>query len=302
MTALLYGWIYACLLVSLTACVVRALRYARYPLHLRWELYPVPHEEARRAAYGGSRYEDTDWWTRSARPNLLGELKAMGCEILFLKGVWEFNRSLWFRSYPFHLGLYLLIFTGVTASVAAVAPALTPWLHPLYKAAGLAGAVLVLAGAAGLLWRRLRDPKLRNYTTPGDVFNLCCFIGTVSGLLFAYGSQSPAAPSVRAILRGLLAFDTSLELPAALAGALAVAAALILYIPMTHMAHFIGKYFTYHAVRWDDKPNRNERSLEAKVAECLAYKPTWSARHVGADGKATWAEVATTNPNTGTNK
>ena len=60
MTAMLFLWIYICLLASLAACIVRGLRYARAPMHLRWELYPVPHEEAKRAAYGGSRYEDTD--------------------------------------------------------------------------------------------------------------------------------------------------------------------------------------------------------------------------------------------------
>lgn len=299
MTALLYGWIYACLLVALAACIARAVRYARSPLHLRWELYPVPHEEARRAAYGGSRHEETDWWTRPARSNRLGELKAMGCEILFLKGVWEFNRKLWFCSYPFHLGLYLLIATGVAAAAAAMFPALDPWMHPLYKLAGLAGAALVLAGAGGLLVRRLKDPRLRNYTTAGDVFNLCCFIGAMVALLFAHGSRVPGTPGVAAMIRGLLTFDTSIRLSAPQEAGMAIAAALILYIPLTHMAHFIAKYFTYHAVRWDDKPNRNERDLAVKIAEYLAYRPTWSARHVGADGKATWAEVATKNPAAG---
>jgi len=56
---------------------------------------------------------------------------------------------------------------------------------------------------------------------------------------------------------------------------------------MTHMSHFIAKYFTYHSVRWDDKPNVN-------LAAYLAYRPAWSATHVGA-GK-TWAEIATANP------
>jgi hypothetical protein len=52
-------------------------------------------------------------------------------------------------------------------------------------------------------------------------------------------------------------------------------------------------------VRWDDAPNRGEASLQAKIAEYLTYRPTWSAPHVGADGKATWAEVATKNPTAG---
>ncbi len=33
-----------------------------------------------------------------------------------------------------------------------------------------------------------------------------------------------------------------------------LAALLIAYIPITHMAHFVVKYFAYHKVRWDRHP------------------------------------------------
>jgi hypothetical protein len=36
--------------------------------------------------------------------------------------------------------------------------------------------------------------------------------------------------------------------------------------------------------------------MEAKLAEYLTYRPTWAAAHVGANGKKTWADVATSNP------
>jgi nitrate reductase gamma subunit len=296
MTALLFAWIYFCLLASLAACAMRAARYARAPLHLRWELYPVPHEEAKRAAYGGSRYEETDWWTRPARPNRTGDLRAMASEILFLKGVREANRPLWFVSYPFHSGLYLLAATGVLLSAGAVIPRAAAWLHPVYAATGICGVLLVLAGAVGLLVRRITDPRLRNHTTPGDVLNLLSFISVAAALLVAHATRPPGAPGAHEILRGLLTFDTGLQVAAPQAIALALAAGLVLYIPLTHMAHFIGKYFTYHAVRWDDAPNRNQPALCARIAEYLAYRPTWSAPHVGANGQATWADVAAKNP------
>ena len=75
-----------------------------------------------------------------------------------------------------------------------------------------------------------------------------------------------------------------------------VTSLLVAYIPFTHMAHFIAKYFTWHAVRWDDRRNERGSAMEGKVAASLDYKPTWSAPHVGADGQRTWAEIATTNP------
>jgi hypothetical protein len=87
-----------------------------------------------------------------------------------------------------------------------------------------------------------------------------------------------------------------------LASGLLLGSVLLAYIPLTHMSHFIAKYFTYHSIRWDDAPNRGEAKLAAKIAECLSYRPTWAAAHMGADGTRTWAEIATTNPAAGAKK
>ena len=84
MTVFLYGLTYASVLTFIGACVVRILRYARAPLHLRWELYPVPHEEPKRVEHGGSYFETLDWWTKPTHFNLLGELRFMAVEMLFL--------------------------------------------------------------------------------------------------------------------------------------------------------------------------------------------------------------------------
>ena len=65
---------------------------------------------------------------------------------------------------------------------------------------------------------------------------------------------------------------------------LLLAAALVAYIPLTHMSHFIAKYFTYHNIRWDDAPNMKGSTIEAKIAQNLTYRPTWSAAHMGAGG------------------
>jgi hypothetical protein len=75
---------------------------------------------------------------------------------------------------------------------------------------------------------------------------------------------------------------------------LALSALVAAYIPFTHMAHFVAKYFTYHAVRWDDAPNTEANARV--MGRYLDYCPTWSAPHVGADGVKTWGEVATTLP------
>jgi nitrate reductase gamma subunit len=123
------------------------------------------------------------------------------------------------------------------------------------------------------------------------LFFLVAFGTMASGYLL----QRPQGGIV-GLVSGLLRFDTSVALNPVLSAGVVLTGILLAYIPYTHMSHFIGKYFTYHNVKWDDAPNKRGSSFEAKIAEYLTYKPTWAAPHVHADGNRTWAEVATTDP------
>lgn len=272
MTIALYFTLYAGALLFVAGCVVRAVRYARQPLHLRWEIYPVPRGR----------------W---------GELKIMIPEILFLKGLWEFNRPMWWVSYPFHLGLYLIAAAVALLAGAALPPAvLWPVLHGACVFSGTAGPALGLLGASGLMVRRLTARELKPYNTSGDFFNLALFIVTLALVLTGVWLRPPGSPGPLAILRGAAAFDTSLRPAPLLAAGIILGCALLAYIPMTHMAHFIAKYFTYHAVRWDERANVAGGKIEKKMAEYLMYRPTWAAPHVDATGERTWAEIAGGNP------
>ncbi|MCX6552143.1 MAG: respiratory nitrate reductase subunit gamma [Acidobacteria bacterium] len=291
--------------VFILATAVRAVWYARAPLHLRWELYPVPHEAAERAAHGGSYFEQSAWWTRPAPANHWGTVKALATEVLFLRALREFNRPLWWRSFPFHAGLYLLAATVALVLVSAVAALSLPslaaaWpgavLRQLFRVTGVAGLILTPVGAAGLLHRRLTDPDLRHATTPGDLFNLAAFMIALTVLGAGYALRPSDAPGLLAMAVGLLTWDTGVRVPGLLAAGLLLSALLAAYIPFTHMSHFVGKYFTYHAVRWDDAVNRRGGAIEKTMAAYLTYRPTWSAPHVTADGVRTWADVVTTMP------
>ena len=57
MTVLVYDAIVLGWWSFAAASAARAVRYARSPIHLRWEVYPVPHEAHDRAGHGGSSYE-----------------------------------------------------------------------------------------------------------------------------------------------------------------------------------------------------------------------------------------------------
>ena len=102
---------YALLAIFAVAFVLRALRLARLPIHLRWELAPVPHEKGK-GHYGGSYLEEPMWWSKPLEKDKVAEGVYMFKEILFLKALFEHKRGMWYFSFPFHFGLYLLIAAG----------------------------------------------------------------------------------------------------------------------------------------------------------------------------------------------
>jgi nitrate reductase gamma subunit len=288
------------------ASAARAVQYARAPLHLRWEVYPVPHESPERVAHGGSYFERGEWWRAPRAPRLLGELRVMVPEILFLHALRTHNRSLWYRSFPFHFGLYLVAATTLAVFLAAAAARLAPpvagiaaWKFVLASSetAGAAGVVLAVIGALGLLHRRLTDRALQVSTAPGDIANLAFFVAALGLLGFGYATRPAGAPDLLTLAAGLLAWDLGLAIPPALAAGLVASAMLAAYIPLTHMAHFVAKYFTYHAVRWDDEPMSQAGRRAVMMADYLTFRPTWSAAHVRPAGESpTWAEIVAASP------
>ncbi|MHC4696277.1 MAG: respiratory nitrate reductase subunit gamma [Planctomycetota bacterium] len=301
---------YGSVAVFLAAIAHRALKLARLPLHVRWELYPVAHEKGR-ASYGGSYLEEPDWWTKPRQSSLIGELKVMIPEILLLAGVWEHNRKHWFRSFPFHFGLYLLaglivlLLAGGIASVtgtsvsAAGGPVGTTLYHLTYVV-GYTGIAFGLIGSAALLGRRMFNPNYREYTKKGDYFNLVFFVVTLLVALLAHVGADPHFVGLRGYFAKLVTFGGSSvgeeamgSMPSLTAVEIVLVSLLIAYIPLTHMSHFFTKWFTYHHVRWSDEPNLRGGKIERQVNEALQYPVSWSAPHIRGDGKKTWADVAT---------
>jgi nitrate reductase gamma subunit len=300
-TLAVYLVVAASTVIFVIACLWRVLLFARCPLHLRWELYPIPHDVPERAAHGGSYFEESEWWRRSPASNLAAESKFMAREILCLHALRTFNRPLWFRSFPFHLGLYLLagslaLLLGALAAAALTWSPFAAALSALAKLAGAVGLLSCISGAAGLLHRRLTDPALRVSTTSGDIFNLLAFIVALALLGVGYVARPAGSPGVGAVLSGLLSWDLAVAVPAGFGLGIIASAALAAYIPFTHMSHFVAKYFTYHSVRWDDESIARNGSRARAMAEYLAYRPTWSAAHIRGPEPRTWAEIAAQNP------
>jgi nitrate reductase gamma subunit len=303
--AIVYGGV----AVFLVAVAWKIVRVKSFPLHVRWELYPVAHE-GERAGHGGSFMEQRDWWKKKRHVSLLGELRVMVPEILLLVALREHNRKLWFLSFPFHFGIYLLaggaafvvagaVFQAVTAETLAAGMSSVPGTILYWAAAAfwIAGLALAMAGALGLLVRRLTDEDLKPYTSFSHVFNLLFFLVTlgVAAWYLVQLDTEPLLGDLRGVVQGLVTLKVG-EVPPPLLVHVGLLAALLAYIPLTHMSHFFTKYFLYHDIRWDDEPNLKGGRYEPVIQELLGQKLTWAGPHIKGEGKKTWLDVALENP------
>ncbi len=297
---------YVAIAIFIVAVIARFVMWSKMPLHVRWELYPVAHE-AKKAHYGGSYLEESEWWNKPREVSLLGELKVMIPEILFLVALKEHNPKLWIRSFPFHFGLYLVIGCTVvmmgTGLLAAIAPELIAGgfgdlLRYVILGLGAVGMALAIFGALGLLQRRLTDPALRDATSGADLFNLVFFIIAFGCAFASFLIVDRDFAITAAFVANLVTFnpvalpgmDAAFYLPTISAALLSL---LVLYIPLTHMSHFVGKYFAYHAIRWNDAPNLKGGDQEEAINGMLVRPLTWSASHIKGDGTKRWADAAT---------
>jgi len=286
---------YFCLAFALIMLIYRAQRIAKLPIHLRWELYPVPHEKGR-SHYGGSFMEVFEWWTKEREVSHLNEIKEMFEEMVFIKALYKKNKGVWIFSFPFHFGLYLLI--GFSAflliqSILQVFDSPVAFFDTLIQITGVVGIILTLFGSAGLLLKRLLDYDLRSFSGFADYFNLIIFVVIGGSMLLAWLTIDPEFGILKSYTYSLLTaspYETNALVNLEIASVLFF----LVYLPFTHMTHFIAKYFTYHEVRWNDTPNEKNSKIEKKIDKVLKYPVSWSASHIKGDGKKTWVDVATT--------
>jgi hypothetical protein len=73
--------------------------------------------------------------------------------------------------------------------------------------------------------------------------------------------------------------------PAALVVFIVLLAFISFYIPLTKLSHYVGKYYTFHKVIWDNEPNMPGSTIEANIL-AAAKKPKnpnalkWEAPHI----------------------
>lgn len=287
------------LLLFLILVIRKGYKIATSPVHLRWELYPVAHEKGK-AKYGGSFLEDFEWWVKPMKKDLLGELWTMFQEIVFLKGVWEHNRPLWFGSFPFHYALYLYIVFSVLSLFGLIFNLVdigqinseSNFYVLLLKILLWVASVLGIVGSIILLFKRLFDENLRLYSNPSHYFNIL-LIGSLylTSFLWLIISDN-TIDEILGFYKGVFTFSSIGNLPVVGYFHFYLLSFFLFYLPFTHMTHFFTKYFTYHKVRWDDEPNFPDSKIRKKLIEQLNFQVQWSAPHIGADGRKTWLVIA----------
>lgn len=289
---------YVSLAISAAVVLYRTVQMARRPMHLRWELSPIPHEKGK-AEHGGSYFEEFEWWTKKPEKSFVNEAVFMFKEIVFLKAVWEHFPRLWCFSFPFHTGMYLLIVAavplvvGAVLNLAGVPTAEWAWMNKLVVILAAVGSLLGGLGALGLLISRLTDHRLRAVQTGITLFNLAFLVavfltGGIALIVFSDFTQQ-----LTTFVQALLTADISIQTPAVLAVHLVLVFLFLAYLPFTQMLHFVAKYFTYHRVRWDDRAMTPGSPMEKEVTELLQQPVTWSAPHLKADGKKNWVDIVT---------
>ena len=302
MSIIFYCLGYVAVITFVAVALMKITGYMKKPQHLRWELYPVPHEAPERAKYGGSYLEEVGWWQKKHKSCQIGALLFFLVEALTLKASWEHNRPLWVRTYPFHIGLYLLMGSLLLTVLSALCWNCEGWksfftvVTAICDVVGFAG---VLFGSLGLIQRRLCDAGLRKYTTPEHFFNLGLFaVFSFLGLaLCLWYGMIEFAQMGNNFIHGMFSFDEMNFVSPLYIIYLLIGFFMFFCIPFSFLGHFFMKFFTWHDIRWGDTPYAwYSDKKRQQLANNLNFPVSWRAPHVQGDGKKTWAEVATSDP------
>lgn len=290
----LFCWV--SLIAFIGFSVKKFLYYSKMPQHGRQDLYPIPLESEEKMHYGGSYMEDDKWYEKERKHNLKGEIIDMLIEMLFIKKLFVNQNNFWWLSYSLHLGMYAAIAWSVLLVVGAAVGALLPGgilyaiVTFLVTVAGLIAGVLMTVGALGLLYKRLCVREYKIYTTPQEVFNLVALLAVgltglltwfTTGMSFEYGYNMVIAMFTLKPMS--VVFGGSV--PAMLVIHILLLGFISFYIPLSKLSHYVGKFFTFHKVIWDNEPNMPGSKIEANII-AAQQKPKdpnakkWSAPHM----------------------
>ena len=278
---------------------IKVVGWLRLPPHIRWDLYPVIHEKNYR--YGGSYYEQQEWWTKPRPKNRLRSLWYSLKDNFYMGKYYKKNPLYWLFLLPWHLGFILIITFHILCFFAAVT--MLAGLNIGAASGQLAGVVfyyllLVTGGVAfvtgtfgsiGMPIIRLTDRSLRKYSMPMNFFNYIFFLIVYGSGLFAWLALDPTLDEYRTYWLALITLSPPHLHPMTLLH-IVLFDIFLIYLPFTRSTHYITRILAYFFIRWDDEPNLPGSVLEKEIGGLLERKVSWEGKHIPA-GKS-WAEAA----------
>jgi len=280
--------------VFLAVMVYRIVAILRMPVHLRWELAPLPHKKEKKKD-GGSHFEQYTYSEKTHPKSLVAIIVFMAEEILLFKGVWKNNRTLWPFSLAMHYGIYLVVlslvfhFVNAMLLISGESASALDSLQAVAAVIALAGYILGTAGGVGLILKRMLDADLRNFGSFPVYFRLVFLAAIFISGIIAWFYTGNFALTMSVFTHDLFTLNTAITTNMPLTVHLIILLLFVLYLPFTDMTHFITKYFTYHAVRWNDEPMNQK--MAAGLDRLKSQTSTWSAAYTN-PGK-TWSQIAT---------
>ncbi|MCG2709455.1 MAG: hypothetical protein L6246_03920 [Thermodesulfovibrionales bacterium] len=281
----IFAW--SSVFIFVVGAAYKTIKFSTMPQNLRWEVYPVPHEEKEKRHYGGSYMEEMDWAKKPLHSSLAGELVEMGSEIFFLKRVREYNIfGLWPFSMAMHWGIYLLFGWMFLLAIEAILKINA--ISPITNIVGVVAFILGAFGCLTLIIKRASNRELNLYTAPVDYFNLLLLFS-----IFAMGIVSwrvdPSFMDARRYVAGIIFFNLSPVTPVVMVTFLLFGLFLI-YMPFSKYLHYLAKYFNFHQSLWDDAFKDKGSPKDKRNLEQVGYRFFWSGPHSNPD--KTWLENA----------
>jgi nitrate reductase gamma subunit len=280
-----------------TMYTVKAVKYLRRPRHLRWDLYPVMHEE--RYRYGGSYYEDIGGAAGARKKHRLRGILFLLKEYVTMGEYFKRRKTYWLALYPWHVGFMLIIafhiftfFAAVVMLAGVPVSAGSPFaagriFYYVVLFMGVVSFASGIVGSIGVAVKRLTASDLRDYATPQNYFTYAFCLAVFLSGFYAWYFVDPTFSEYRQFWVGLITWKPIMVAPAATLH-IVLFDLFLIYLPFTRSMHYITRIFAFLFIRWDDEPNLRGSRLESRLMSQLGQKVTWGAAHIKSGG--TWAD------------
>ena len=277
---------------------IKAIKIARMPVHLRWELYPGIYEP--KTKNDNAYPENEQEWRKRHAKTLRKGINYLLRENFRFSDYFKTNWTYWLALFPWHIGFifiitfHVLCFFGALVLIAGI-PVIADSVYVLGKifyygilVLGVTSFITGVFGSIGLITKRLADRNLRIFASPQNYFNYIFTLAVFLSGLFSWIFADPSLAQYREFWKGLVMLNPVSVEPATAAHIILFALFLI-YLPFTRSMHYITKFFSFLWIRWDDRPNFKDSSVENKVIELLDKPVNWGASHIKSG--RTWAEI-----------